>query len=90
MYAIRSYYARADAKQIAIDCKSIEPLTVTGEAEGLLRLLINLLDNAVKYSHHGGRVEIRLARSGDEALIEVADDGVGIAAAHLPRLFELV
>ena len=52
------------------------------------RAVVNLIDNAVKYSERGGTVEVQgLARNG-EVVIRVRDQGCGIAAEHLPRLFE--
>jgi two-component system, OmpR family, sensor histidine kinase TctE len=57
--------------------------------EWLLReLLSNLVDNAVKYCGEGGSVTIRCGRRGHEALLEVEDDGPGVAAAEMPRILE--
>ena len=50
--------------------------------------VINLLDNAIKYSESGSTVEIRACREGPELVIRVTDQGCGIEARHLPRLFE--
>ncbi|HLX08053.1 MAG TPA: ATP-binding protein [Thermoanaerobaculia bacterium] len=66
-----------------------EPLPrVPGDADGLERLLVNLLDNAIKYNRPGGEVQLRLAPSGGLAVIEVADTGIGIPAEALGRIFE--
>lgn len=57
--------------------------------EKLLRhIFSNLLSNAVKYSPDGGRVLFRVARAGPRLSFEVADQGIGIPAAEIPRLFE--
>jgi two-component system phosphate regulon sensor histidine kinase PhoR len=61
---------------------------IEADAEGLENLCLNLLDNAVKYNRPGGRVHVRLARRGDELVLEVEDSGRGIPQAALPRLFE--
>jgi signal transduction histidine kinase len=57
--------------------------------EKLLRpILVNLLSNAVKYSPEGGAVRLVVARQGDEAVFEVSDEGIGIPANDLSRLFD--
>jgi two-component system phosphate regulon sensor histidine kinase PhoR len=78
--------ARERGVALEIAAGSIPPLL--GSADGLERLLLNLLDNAVKYNRPGGRVTVRLAQRGGEAAIEVADTGIGIPPDSLPRLFE--
>jgi PAS domain S-box-containing protein len=52
------------------------------------QILINLLSNSVKFTEEGGHIEIVMERSGDRVLIHVRDDGVGIAADEIPRIFE--
>ncbi|MGY2048127.1 ATP-binding protein [Methylobacterium sp. JK268] len=70
------------------------PLTVLGDRDEILRLVENLVENAVKYGGDGGRVTVRLSRrpagAGRPPQIEIAvsDDGPGIAPEHLPRLTE--
>jgi signal transduction histidine kinase len=54
----------------------------------LRQVLVNLVDNAVKYSPEGGRIEIRLRKEIGRCLIEVADPGLGIPAADQERIFE--
>lgn len=51
-------------------------------------IVCNLLDNAIKYNHDGGKVTIRIAKEGTETLLEVADTGIGIPAEHQDRVFE--
>ena len=51
-------------------------------------MLLNLVANAVKYTADGGKAELRLALDGNEAVISVADSGIGIPAQHLPHIFE--
>ena len=61
---------------------------VLADAERLEEVLHNLLGNAVKYSPQGGTVRVRVARQDGEALLEVADEGIGIPTAAQARLFE--
>lgn len=66
------------------DCAS----EVSGDAERLQQVVGNLLNNAVKFSAAGGQVRLRTYRKGRELVLEVADDGRGIAPQFLPHLFE--
>jgi two-component system phosphate regulon sensor histidine kinase PhoR len=59
-----------------------------GDRDSLERLIINLLDNAVKYNRTGGSVTARLAQHNGEVIFEVADTGIGIPANTLNRVFE--
>jgi two-component system sensor histidine kinase KdpD len=54
----------------------------------LEQIIVNLLDNAVKYAPEGGRIAISARRAGAQVAISVADEGVGIAAADLPNVFD--
>ncbi|MDQ3097062.1 MAG: ATP-binding protein [Chloroflexota bacterium] len=65
-----------------------EPLIVDGDAGRFGQVLGNLLGNAVKYTPIGGSIELRAERRGDRACISVRDEGSGIEAALLPRIFE--
>ena len=62
-------------------------LVVPGDPDLLFRLCANLVNNAVKYSREGGRVDLGLARVGDEVVLTVTDDGLGISEADRSRLF---
>jgi signal transduction histidine kinase len=64
-----------------------DQLTLEGDPGQLRRVLDNLLSNAVKYSPDGGPVEVRLHADGTTAVLEVADRGIGIAAAEVEHLF---
>jgi len=86
--AIELVAPRAAAKQISVRLEATSEIEIPGDSEGLLRLLSNLLDNAVKYNRESGNVTLRLERRGGEALLEVSDSGIGIAPTHLPRIFE--
>jgi len=79
------------AEQRGIALRLSEPLpdaVVRGDASWLERLFSNLLDNALKYSRKGDRVEVTLRLEGERARITIADSGPGISAEDLPHLFE--
>ena len=64
-----------------------ESVPVLADHDRLLTIVTNLLDNAVKYSPAGGRVDVTLRIRAGTAVISVRDHGLGIAAADLPKLF---
>jgi len=64
------------------------PLMVRGDAARLLQVFSNLLDNATKFTPSGGEVGVTLASEDARALAVVSDNGVGIDAAFLPKMFE--
>ncbi len=79
---------KADEKQIALGVTCREGLTVEMDAELMEQAVVNLLDNAVKYSPAESRITVAADREDGEIAIRVKDEGLGIAAKHLPRLFE--
>lgn len=78
----------AAAKRIKVECHSEPGLTVLGSAGLLGQAVGNLLENALKYSPEGTRVQIHAQAQGDEAVVEVRDQGPGVPPQHLPRIFE--
>lgn len=64
-----------------------EPVVAAGNPDELLRLLCNLSSNAVKYTDPGGRVDLRVARDGDDVLVSVSDTGIGISEEDQRHLF---
>jgi signal transduction histidine kinase len=87
--AVDAVRLAARAKGIAIDCDLERPdLLVYGDPVRLRQLVWNLLANAVKFTPRGGDVRLGVRRVGGEAEVRVVDDGIGLAAASLPRVFE--
>ncbi|HVC33534.1 MAG TPA: ATP-binding protein [Chloroflexota bacterium] len=71
--------------QISLPPEAVEAAI---DAERMHQVVVNLVHNAVKFTPPGGSVEVRVERRGDDVAVVVADTGVGVAAADLPRLFE--
>ena len=78
----------AEEKGVALRCAVEEGLSAPLNHLLLEQAVVNLIDNAIKYSDAGGEVTVETRGDGGEAVIEVSDQGVGIPDAHLPRLFE--
>jgi PAS domain S-box-containing protein len=66
-----------------------QAVRVQGDLTRLAQVLSNLLNNAAKYTQEGGRIDLTVEASGDEAVLRVRDTGVGIAAEMLPHIFEM-
>jgi PAS domain S-box-containing protein len=64
-------------------------LIVFGDATRLAQIVSNLLNNAAKYTPHGGRIELSAREEGGEAVVCVTDSGMGIPAEELPKVFEM-
>jgi signal transduction histidine kinase len=74
------------------DIRLIGPLgpsvVVAGDGDRLKQVLVNLLDNAIKYTPVGGKVTVLVGADGDKGFIAVEDTGIGIASAHQLRVFD--
>jgi CheY-like chemotaxis protein/two-component sensor histidine kinase len=66
-----------------------EPVVVRADSVRLAQVVSNLLNNAVKYTEEGGAISLTLAREGERAVISVKDNGIGISASALPRVFDM-
>lgn len=78
----------AEGKNLALACSVPPGLGVIGDRDGLIRLFMNLLGNAIKYTEQGS-VSISLRRQTDEFVeVAIADTGVGIPPKHLPYIFD--
>lgn len=73
---------------VQIVSRMIEPATVAGDDMRLRELLLNLLDNAIKYSPQGGRVEMSLIKQGDTARLSVSDQGIGVSIEEHAHIFD--
>ncbi len=68
--------------------KAVDQVTVLGDSDRLKQLLLNLTDNAIKYTPVGGQVSLSLSKKAGWAHVEVADTGIGIPPENLPHIFE--
>jgi two-component system, OmpR family, phosphate regulon sensor histidine kinase PhoR len=78
----------AQENKIELNVKLAEPLIVSGERDELVQVVVNLVENAIKYSNPDSSVEIEGSRVGDKVSLSVIDHGRGIAEEHIPRLTE--
>ena len=65
-----------------------EDVRVVGDAGWIERLLLNLVDNAIKFTEPGGAIVVRVRQAGGAAMLTVRDSGIGIASEALPHIFE--
>jgi len=77
----------AEAKKLSLNCEISENLIVLGDSDELIRLFVNLLDNAIKYTERGG-ISISANDNEKSVVIQVADTGIGIPAEHIPHIFD--
>lgn len=86
--AIEACSSKADSKRIALHAEVGDEFRLAVNQSLIQQALVNLIDNAIKYSDAGASVTVRAERDGDFVRCSVADTGPGIESSHLPRLFE--
>ncbi len=79
---------RAAKSGVLLDNKVSGAIDVTADRHRLEQILVNLVDNAIKFNHPGGQVAVAAEIVQDGILVKVRDTGQGISAEHLPRVFE--
>jgi len=84
----RSVQGLAAARSIDLECHAGEDVAFRGDVDLLRRLVINLLDNAIRYTPRGGKVAASLEADGPQLRIAVSDTGVGIAPEATPHIFD--
>jgi heavy metal sensor kinase len=77
----------AEAKGLTLTCQAPAGIVLPGDSDALIRLFVNLLDNAVKYTERGGIDVVARADPGGPR-VTVSDTGIGIPPAHLPHIFD--
>jgi heavy metal sensor kinase len=84
----RAAQVLAAQKDITLKLNAPTPLSLNGDDELLQRMILNLLDNAVKYTPRGGEISIELTKNNGQARVAVRDTGVGILPKDLPFVFD--
>ena len=86
--AVDLYHDAAEAKGVTLQAVTSSDAIVTADRTRLEQVAANLIDNAVKYTPPGGRVDVTVERDGERALVRVRDTGPGIPADELPRIWD--
>jgi signal transduction histidine kinase len=86
--AVDLYRDVADAKGVTLAADAPPEVVVVADRTRLEQVAANLIDNAVKYTPPGGRVDVEVRRAADAAILRVRDTGPGIPADELPRIFD--
>lgn len=85
---VADFLPAAQGRAVDLGFERLETLSVQGDPTALAIVIRNLVDNALRATPDGGRVNLQLYAEGDAAVFRVDDAGPGIAAAELPRVFE--
>jgi two-component system phosphate regulon sensor histidine kinase PhoR len=79
---------RAQTKQMTLLMDIDDDLVLVADAKALEQVLLNLVENAIKYTPERGSIEVHARRDGECVRVEIMDDGPGIDPIHRPRIFE--
>ena len=86
---VLSFASFAERKNISLKFSSPEThLNVFIDREKITKIITNLLSNALKFTHHGGMVEVSIEKLPDRVKIDVMDNGIGIPASRMDRIFD--
>lgn len=78
----------SQAKNVTVITELEDGLLIKGSVDRFRQMMVNLIENAVKYSDEGGRIWVKAVKDGDKITVSVRDEGIGIAPEHHERLFE--
>ena len=86
--AVVDHSTLAESRDIDLGIETPRAVVIDGDADGLRVLLNNLVDNALRYTQRGGRVDLQVDYEGDRPLLRVRDNGPGVQAEYRGRLFD--
>jgi heavy metal sensor kinase len=78
----------AEEKSISLRCQTGDKVYIEGDRSRLQQVIVNLVDNAIKYTQKGGEIRVTVRQDSSLAILEVSDNGAGIPADALPHVFE--
>jgi signal transduction histidine kinase len=78
----------ADEKQLALKVEAADAFEVEGDQSRLQQVIVNLLDNAIKYTSNNGTIGVSVRGEGDKAVLTVTDNGIGISQENQAHIFE--
>lgn len=78
----------ADTHALTLELGLVEPISIQGDYERLRRLLLNLVDNGIKYTPTGGHVTLSVQRDGGWVSLQVSDTGIGLSGEDQERIFQ--
>ena len=87
-HVVELYGPVAEEKEIIITTAVPQELTLSADRNRILQVLANLLDNAIKYTSRGGRVDITAALRAQQVVVTVTDTGIGIPSDDLAKIWE--
>jgi len=86
--SVQSLRTIAQAKQIDLTCSTDGPMPMAGDPELIRRMLLNLLENGIKFTENGGRVRLDSHLAGPAYVVTVSDSGVGIPVESQQKIFD--
>lgn len=85
---VSGFQRTATKAGVTIETETVEGLMIATDPDRLGQIAQNLVENALRYTPEGGRVTVSVVREGEEAVLSVADNGIGIDAEDLPHIFD--
>jgi two-component system phosphate regulon sensor histidine kinase PhoR len=85
---VERFQSQAEKASVRLHSEAPSPLSLVANRDQMEQVLVNLIDNAIKYTPSGGKVEVKAETGEGQVVIRVTDTGIGIMSQDLPRLFE--